>query len=80
MTVYVDVLFAVNLGMDLVLLGLVKRLLGLGARRRRLWAGAAVGASLACGQAAAGASWPLPGCGIPFLRERDIWKAGRSWS
>ena len=35
MTVYVDVLFAVNLGMDLVLLGLVKRLLGLGARRRR---------------------------------------------
>ena len=55
MTVYVDVLFAVNLGMDLVLLGLVKRLLGLGTRRRRLLAGAAVGASLACGQAAAGA-------------------------
>lgn len=60
-TVYVDVLFAVNLGMDVLLLGLVKRLLGLPARRLRLLAGAAVGALLACGEAVAAAQ--LIACG-----------------
>lgn len=47
-TVYIDVVFAVNIVMDAVVLAILDRILSYGATKRRIWAGAAVGSLWAC--------------------------------